>query len=160
MTLANVLKVPPRIDVTREQRGELKPPHTMAIDGPLCEVRVDLTQRHRDLHTALDLPAEAEFGKALVDTGAVATCIDVGVATALGLETVDRGSFQNALQATVALPLCSAAILFAGYSFEIRKAAVVDLQRFGLVSLIGRDILHFGTLCYCGDKGEWEFQDS
>lgn len=159
MTPVNVLKVPPFMDVKQEQRAKLKPPYKMAVSGPLyCEVKIDLTQRRRNLYDVVGLPADPEFGKALVDTGAVATCIDEGVATALGLETIDRGSFQNMLQTSVALPLCSAAILFAGYAFEIRKAAVVDLQRFGLISLIGRDILHFGDLRYCGDKGDWEFK--
>ena len=159
MSPVHALKVPSFLDVKREQIVELESPHKMAVCGPLyCEVKIDLTQRRRNLYDAVGLPANPEFGKALVDTGAVATCIDAGVAAALGLETIDRGSFQNMLQTYVALPLCSAAILFAGYAFEIRKAAVVDLHRFGLISLIGRDILHFGTLCYCGDKGEWEFK--
>lgn len=158
MTPVNVLKVPPFLDVKPEQRAGLEPPHKMAVSGPLyCEVKIDLTQRRRNLYDAMSVPADAEFGKALVDTGAVATCIDAGVATALGLETIDRGMFQNMLQTIVALPLCSAAIQFAGYAFEIRKAAVVDLQRFGLISLIGRDILHFGDLRYCGNRGDWEF---
>lgn len=159
MTPENALKVPPFLSVKREQRVRLQPPHIMAIDGPLCcEVKVDLTHRRRNLYDALSVPAVAESGKALIDTGAVATCIDADVAAALGLETIDRGSFQNLLQTSVVLPLCSAAIMFSGYAFEVHKAAVVNLKRFGLISLIGRDILHYGTLNYRGDQGGWEFK--
>ena len=69
-----------------------------------------------------------------------------------------KGYAQSALADPVIVSMCAVVVSFCGYVFELMNAPIANLKRFGLVSLIGRDILQFGTLQYAGTEANWSFE--
>lgn len=152
-----LVKVPPLMKVKAEQKGGLAAQYHVGLDGLLSDVLVGPTQRLRNLQQIAGVPDNTLEGKTLVDTGAVFTCIDQEAVIDLGLQKVDHVDVNTSLQSSVLAPVYTAEVAFAGYVFEL-FAVAVNLKKNDLLSLIGRDILQLGTLCYSGVEGDWNFE--
>ena len=157
MNAANVIKVPPLIKLSEVEKADLEVPHLLGLNGPRGDVKVELAERHRHIHELVGLPYECRRGKALVDTGAIATSIDISAANSLNMEVVSRTIVETAYQGTNVAPMFSFTMTFCGYAFEFQNAPGADLERFGLLAIIGRDILLHGVLKYSGVEGDWSF---
>ena len=157
MNSANVIKVPPLIKLSEVEKADLEAPHLMGLDGARGDVKVEPTERYRNLYEVVGLPNKCRRGKALLDTGAIATSIDVNAAKCLNMEVVSRTSVQTAYQGTIIAPMFSFTMTFCGYTFEFQNAPGADLDRFGLLAIIGRDILLHGVHEYSGVAGTWNF---
>ena len=124
-----LLKAPPLMKVKPEHRDRLKPPYLMGVDGPLCDIEVSPTQQLRNLQLIAGLADEPLEGRALVDTGAIATCIDSDAAYNLGLQMVDTAYAQTAFQSPVLVSMYSAVVTFAGYAFELHNSPSANLKK-------------------------------
>lgn len=134
-------------------------PHLMGLDGPCCDVKIDLTRRYRNFYEALGLPHDESLpGRAFVDTGAIATSIDIKAANELHLPMVGKTTIQTAYSGGIEARLYPFTMTFCGYAFELLNAPGAPLERFGLIAIIGRDVLLQGVLDYSGVEGEWNFE--
>ena len=127
-------------------------------EGAILPVRValpqDMAERRRRENHPLPLVQKAD---AIMDTGAVQSGIDMGVARALNLEVRNWAMIRTP----------SGVKMQPRYSVSLRIPEVGLLREitvFGLQLaprpyrvLLGRDILSLGTLVYSGWKGSFEF---
>ena len=157
MNPAKTVKVPPLVRLSEMEKADLNAPHLMGFKGARCDVKIDLTERYSRLYEMVGLPRGGLQGRALVDTGAIATSIDKSAAKRLNMEVVSRTLIQTAYKGTIVAPMFSCTMTFSGYSFVIQNAPGADLERFGLIAIIGRDILLHGVHEYSGVKGDWSF---
>jgi len=94
-----------------------------------------------------------QVGWSLIDTGASNTCIDVGVATALGLPIINRVTVQTPAGPTQQ-NVFAAKLSFPGADLPVLsfiEACGAELINQGIVALIGRDFLENKTLIYDGN---------
>ena len=157
MNPAKMVKVPPLVRLSEKEKADLTAPHLMGLDGARGDVKIDLTERYRHLNEVIGLHSKSLRGKALVDTGAIATSIDINAAKSLNMEVVSRTLVQTAYQGTIVAPMFSFTMTFSGYAFVFQNAPGADLERFDLLAIIGRDILLHGVHNYSGVKGDWSF---
>lgn len=158
MDPGNVIKVPPLIRLSQQERDNLAAPHSMGFHGARCDVKIRLPERYRNIYKVLGLPHDKSLqGKALVDTGAIATSIDIDAADSLYLARVGKTIVQTAYHGTTEAHMHPCTMTFCGYPFEFQNAPGAPLKRFGLIAIIGRDVLLHGVLDYSGVEGEWNF---
>jgi hypothetical protein len=133
-------------------------PDLLAKDGPIVDIEVAVPNILRDYLTKnkLNVP-ETVKGKGLINTGAAVSCIDDSVAIKLNVKPtgIVRGhgmsgeSNRNLYSAQIAI--------VAGpqqkWTFESTRIMGVDIQKQGLIALIGRDFLRNGMMIYSGFSG-------
>ena len=128
-------------------------------NGPLFDAFVRVSKSRFDaLHTAKQTVPPAQQIRALLDTGASASCLDLSVITALGIQTT--GTTQISTPSTGNTPqtvnLYDVSILIPGpvppplIFNTVAVAGCELLQAQGFHALIGRDILSVCVFHYNG----------
>lgn len=139
---------------------EIPPTEVMAQRGPVLQVTIGLLEdmAQQLAQQGLIIPPPIA-GLALIDTGASATCIDDAVAQQLGLPVIDVTQIASATHAATQQNVYPALIEAAGFpiKFNAPRAIGAPLASQGIIALIGRDLLRFGTLFYNGLTGEITF---
>lgn len=158
MTKTHELKAPFFIGLNDEQKSQLHHPLLLAYKGPLYSVQLNLEEKQLNLLKALELDAPPISGCALIDTGAAATSVDASTMKQMGAKPFERASLQSSLTNSIVHPICSARITILNYTIEVKKAVMSDLSRFGLISIIGRDVLSLGNFNYAGQAGQFTFK--
>ena len=123
--------------------------------GPNIEVRVGFDPSfRRDALTPPEIPETAYH--ALIDTGAGRSCIDRGLATALGLPVSGERSFAGVFGGPrkTSVHLAQVSIPALQY-FVYGELSAVDLSAAGFSAsvLLGRDFLSNLDLVYSGSTG-------
>ena len=153
MALPQLIIVPPIFEFAKRAERPDNKPHELAFTGPRWQVQIHPLEEDPKAKA----PATSQQGLALVDSGAIATAIDKQVADHFQLRPADEHPFSTPFNDQVRSPLYPFTIRYKGYIFNILKAPVADLQRHGLIALIGRDILLSGLFEHNGRKGTWEY---
>lgn len=102
-------------------------------------------------------------GLALIDTGAIVSCIDSGTAESLGLPVIDTQGLTPVGRGPVMAPVYAATLTEVDTGKVVNwidEYAGVDLARWKVIALVGRDILTHGLLKYNGAKGEFSLSFS
>lgn len=121
--------------------------------GPTTEGTVTFSDRHREDLERSGKETNSKVGRILWDTGASSTCFDAKVAHDLGLAVIDRAPHAGPLGYDENAPIYEGQVIVNGNKFPVSRASAGILERFGLIALIGRDILSRGTLEYDGKTG-------
>lgn len=121
--------------------------------GPKIGGTVTYSEQHRAALAQAGIEVKSEVGQILWDTGASATCFDATTVTKLGLAVIDRAPHGGPLGFDQNAPRYEGQVIINGYSFHVARASAGYLARFGLIALIGRDILSRGRLEYDGRNG-------
>lgn len=120
--------------------------------GPLVRVTVE-----RSASSTVASQARLQSGQALIDTGADRTSFDRKAAEAAGLFRAGTGRISSATHHDQAAPQFDGRLRIDGLgrSFDLRRADGLNLRPFGLIALIGRDILEECVLVYNGPDGSF-----
>ena len=96
-------------------------------------------------------------GMLMVDTGALATCVDQNAAERAGLQVVDSGPVSSVTHANQVVPIYSGIIeiVGSGISVTCNRAYGVNLGQQGIIALVGRDLLKLSVLIYNGPDGSY-----
>jgi predicted aspartyl protease len=102
-------------------------------------------------------------GVALIDTGASSSCIDIGVATKLGLVAINQASVHTpggpATQSVFAVRMeftgCTLKPLDSWFVLGSQLTSLGAIAGAPLVALLGRDYLGGAVLVYNGPIGAW-----
>ena len=154
----HLVKAPFFLSLTDEQKSRFTLPDILGYEGPCYPVKITPVERQLNLLKALKLDAPPQCGLALIDTGAGATSVDAAAMKEMGAKAFERASLQSSLTTESVHPVYSATIKILNYEIEVKKAIMSDLSRFGLISIIGRDVLSLGNLNYAGKAGEFTFE--
>ena len=134
----------------------LDPKTVLQKRGPVVQVSVSLGSAHAQTlqQSGQAVPAPIS-GYALIDTGADGTCIDGGSAAKMGLPVIDVTKMSSASHEDTAQNVHPIKIEFAGVPIivEAERATTAKLERFGLLLIIGRDVLQHCNLVYNGIAG-------
>lgn len=132
-------------------------PDLLAKEGPIVDIEVAVPNILRDYMTKnkLEVP-EAVKGKGLIDTGAAVSCIDDSVAIKLNVKPtgmvkghgMSGESNRNLYSAQIAIVTGPQR-----WAYESTRIMGVDIQKQGLIALIGRDFLRNGMMIYSGFSG-------
>ncbi len=138
---------------SQDQQGNiitLQPSEAMRHVGPIMPVILTplgaSPQQSGD--TALSVS-----GQALIDTGAMTTCVDAEAAKQVGLAIVGSGYINSATHADQEVPIFAGSLHIEGASMaaEFTQAFGANLAAHqGIVALIGRDLLSRCVLVYNG----------
>ena len=98
-------------------------------------------------------------GFALIDTGALSTCLDISTAEIIGLPVCGTTEITSASH-TVEVPIFVGKLVLPNFiNINVKRGAGVNLKEFGtdlgLIALIGRDILEIAILVYNGPGGSF-----
>jgi hypothetical protein len=119
--------------------------------GPVVQVTVGVSpvMATQLAQQGASIPAPIA-GIALIDTGAIGTCIDDGVAQQLGLPVIDVVQMASASHAATQQNVYPAVLEVIGgnITLNVPRAMGAALGVQGLVALIGRDVLAQCTLHY------------
>ncbi len=132
-------------------------PGTLILRGPCLQVTVTLSapMATQIASQGGTVPAPVS-GLAMIDTGAMMTCIDDEAALQLGLPVIDVIAIASASHAETMQRVYPAHIEgFGGISIEAPRAVGAALASQGLIALIGRDILQHCCLYYNGPAGQF-----
>jgi predicted aspartyl protease len=103
------------------------------------------------------VPPAPITGTAIIDTGAMMTCIDDSVAKSMGLPIIDVLSMISASHSAVPQNVYPIRVEAVGTSieFDVNRAmgSIIDMQ--GVILLLGRDALRNCTLFYNGTTGQF-----
>jgi len=128
------------------------------LSGPRVQVIVGLGRQFVESLLARGEPVpEPIVGDALIDTGAVRTCVDDQVARQLRLPVLGRANLSTASHASIQTNMHPVKIEFvgSGLSSNILQAPACSLASQKLAILIGRDVLQQFLLVYNGPLGQW-----
>ena len=96
-------------------------------------------------------------GHALIDTGAIATCIDADTAKSLNLPVIDVVKMASASHPATDANVYPVRLEIIGspkpIEFNVARAIGAPLKVQGLIALVGRDVLAHCTLIYQGGIG-------
>ena len=126
--------------------------------GPRLQITLSLLEAQlkaiADIGEPLPNPIS---GVALIDTGALSTCIDQKAADAAGLAVVDSGLMTSATHENELVPIYAARLDIAGIpeNVEAKRAYGAILEPQGLTALVGRDLLASCILVYNGTDGSF-----
>ena len=148
-------KAPYFIGLTDEEKSRLHKPFILGLKGSLCIVKINLTEAHLDLLRISEADPDPISGLAMIDTGAGATSVDEEAVRKIGAKEFDRASFSSSLSKNTSKPICSITITINDFKIEVTKAVMSNLKRFGLISIIGRDLLSLSDLRYEGHTGNY-----
>jgi predicted aspartyl protease len=134
------------------------PQQTLQLQGPRVQVAVGAAQSLiSQLIQRGDTPPSPFTGVALIDTGATVTSIDNSVAQQLKLPVIDVQDMSSASHAKTPCNIYPVSITIAGLqtNLDVPRCMGAELQPFGIVVLIGRDILSRCTFHYNGLTAEF-----
>ena len=130
----------------------------MKVKGPIIPV---LVAQSPPLLKALKAKTEKKIdGWALIDTGANHTAIDGELAQELRLPVIDRINISTPSHEKHLASVYSGGIIYiknTGASFLLPRAVAAQLQKQGILMLLGRDFLSLGILIYNGNIGSFSF---
>jgi predicted aspartyl protease len=120
--------------------------------GPLVQVTIWLADPVASKLAEEGKPVPAPVvGNALLDTGAVSTCIDEEAAQKLQLPVVNVVNMASASHPSTKANVYPVKFQIAGLPFDFTALAIgAPLAVQGLIALIGRDVLQHCTLIYSG----------
>lgn len=136
---------------------ELRPAIVLQGRGPVLQVAITVAEQIAAELVKQGKPVHPPVaGLALVDTGAAMTCVDQDAANELQLPVVDVVTMSSASHAKHPANVYPIRIGIAGLTVAINapRAIGAALKAQGLIALIGRDVLAYGTLFYNGIAGE------
>ena len=147
-----------RIQVSGEGRNAegdkvpLPPGVALANGGPRVQTVVTPLEGHlKFLTTQGEEPPAPVAGHALIDTGALVTCIDQAAAMRAGLACVDSGPLTSATHTDQIVPVFAGRLTIEGFGqINALKCYGANLEPQGLIALIGRDLLSNCVLVYDG----------
>ena len=128
--------------------------------GPLLDILIGVSEgRAEALKRASQEVPSLKKVRALIDTGASCSCIDLQIINSLGLTPTGSTSVQTASTGAtphntdlydiyLGIPLGSIICTFA-----ITAVVALDLAHQGIDVIIGRDILKTALVIYNGEKG-------
>lgn len=129
----------------------------LAARGPCVQVTLGISksfaQQLQQQGQSLPQPVS---GLALIDTGAISTCIDAGIASRIGLPVIDVVNMASASHASTQQNIHPVQIEVVGLpiSIDAPRSMGVLLANQGLIALLGRDVLQQCTLFYNGLTGQ------
>jgi predicted aspartyl protease len=135
---------------------DLPPSQVLLQRGPVVQVTISLgTAMSQILQQAGQSIPPPVSGLALIDTGATTTCINKEAADAMGLPVIDVGKMSSATHVDEPSNIHPIKIEFVGVpiTVEVERAMCANLKQFGLLALIGRDLLVHCNLVYNGFAG-------
>ena len=96
-------------------------------------------------------------GRALIDTGALLTCVDAAAAQRAGLAMVGTGMVTTATHANEVVPIFAGRLYIDAVSVSVNAnhAMGVNLESQDLIALIGRDVLVNCVFVYNGLDGSF-----
>ena len=135
---------------------EVPPSAALQARGPCVQVQVEL---HRPMAKVLAEKGEevppTKTGWAMIDTGASHTCVDDAMAQALKLPVVGSRKISSASNAESDRNVYPVSLEIAGLgTLDVSDAIGVELERQGIVALIGRSALSAFVLIYNGPGGQ------
>jgi len=136
---------------------ELPAPFVLRTRGPAVEIAVAVSSELEQSLSDANQPVRAAItGLALIDTGAVATCVDETVAQQLGVAPIDVVRISSASHAQADKSVYPVRLRLLGTTIEVAasRAIGVPLQPQGFIALLGRDFLERFVLIYNGPAGE------
>jgi hypothetical protein len=136
---------------------QVSPRDVLAQRGPVLQVEITLPESiaaELIKHGKTIQPPVAGLG--LVDTGAIATCVDEDAAKQLQLPVIDVVTMSSTSHASHPANVYPIRIKVAGLPMAIyaQRAIGAALKAQGLVALLGRDVLSHCTFIYNGLAGE------
>src|SRR5438067_1699528 len=135
----------------------IPPPIILAQRGPCVQIAVTLADQIAGELVKQGKPVPAAVsGLGLIDTGAVSTCIDEGVAKRMNLPVVNVVTLASASHASTQANVYPVKFQIAGFPVAINAPSAIGAQLAaqGLLALIGRDLLQHCSLIYNGFSGE------
>lgn len=129
----------------------------LAHRGPVVTVSLRPLARQLQAMAARGeaIPAAVE-GLALVDTGATHTCVDEVAASRAGLSVVDWATITSASHSGHRVPVFTCEIEVAGLGRNrVPRAMGANLEKQGLLAIIGRDALGSTVFIYNGPSGSF-----
>jgi predicted aspartyl protease len=134
--------------------------HKLARLGPWIMMGVALHPKQAEL---MDAPPEAVKGKALIDTGASMSVIDLGVVEKLGLQPINRVPLRGCSDAEpLQAPTYMVRFVFAARDLEDKTVVAAGLplsrKQGDQIALIGRDILRAARFSYDGPAGSFTLE--
>ncbi|MBF0459568.1 MAG: hypothetical protein HQK99_16885 [Nitrospirae bacterium] len=132
----------------------ITPPDLLWVRGPLIAVRIEipLSLEKSLIQDNISVP-QPITGWGLIDTGAIATAVDINVIESLELVPVDRGIVLTP-QGSAEQDKFSLRIMLTGLTtMNAPKVFGSKLKEHGVIALIGRDILKHCVLVYNGTTG-------
>ncbi len=136
----------------------LSPGGSLQQAGPLVQLTLTPLEEHaKAIAEKEGAMPEPVSGFALIDTGAVNTCVDQEAAKRAGLVIVDSGKMTSATHKAEVVPVYAGAFDFANFPINlvVQRAYGAHLAPQGLIALIGRDVLQRCLFIYNGPDGSF-----
>ena len=133
-------------------------PNLLAPNGPALPIEISIPDSYVDLLQIASIPIPSPLsGSALIDTGARFTAVDINVLQQLGIDPVSTIEVITPSGREIQ-GIYMVRIGFVGTSippFQPWWVTGSQLQAFGHIALIGRDILNQSLMVYDGKHGMW-----
>ena len=148
-----------RAEITTKGKT-LPAPSVFRDRGPIVPVELMVSDAHQEVLKQQQKPIPAPMkGFALIDTGALSTCLDISTAEIIGLPVCGTTEITSASH-TVEVPIFVGKLVLPDFiNINVQRGAGVNLKGFGtdldLIALIGRDILEGAILVYNGPAGSF-----
>ena len=143
----------------RTRAGEVVPaPEFLANAGAVIPVTLTLSD---DVQRACiergEQPPAPVNGRAMIDTGASATCFDADAAQRAGLPVVGVAQMTSASHANHQVPTFAGKIVCPTIVIDVESGMGANLSSVGggLIALLGRDVLKSAILTYNGPDGHF-----
>jgi hypothetical protein len=147
----------PIISKIYHSSGKLTP-DLLAKDGPIVDLEIAVPNILRDylVKNNKNIP-EVVKGKGLIDTGAAVSCIDDSIATKLNVKPTGvargHGMSGESIRNLYSVQISIVAAPQQKWTFESTRIMGVEIEKQGLIALIGRDFLRNGIMIYSGFSG-------
>ncbi len=151
------ITAPPLYKLHNSSYPNIYPAQKLGFWGLRHEVTIGLTNEYKKRYWYENLSEIDITGKAMIDTGSIASAVDSEVVTKLGVKSMDSTLLSTSAKGTKITEMYSLTMKFKGYYFDVFKMAEANLKPHNLIALIGRDILHLGSLQYTGPDAYWHF---
>lgn len=147
-----------RQEAPTEDGGKRPAPEALVMRGSVIPVVLTLTEETKRAfeERKLQVP-EPVSGLAMIDTGASSTCFDETSARKAGLVITQTAMMSSASHEKHEVPVFLGRILGnpGPINVDAHLGLGANLTHFGLVALIGRDMLHDALFTYNGADGSF-----
>lgn len=129
------------------------PPPVLRSRGAVCPIKISLPQILKDRLTkqSQEIPTP-ESGRALIDTGASVSVVDLSVIRKLQISSIGVAKVGTA-GGPIRRNLYPARFILPRLAIELGRVIGANLGRFQIIAIIGRDILSKFILIYHGPAG-------
>ncbi|HVY73094.1 MAG TPA: aspartyl protease family protein [Candidatus Paceibacterota bacterium] len=135
--------------------GQTLSPELLRQEGPTIDVAIEAPEALADALRKQGKSLSPQKGKALIDTGASSSVVDESVIKALQVNAIGKRTVYSVGSEVEEMDTYPAKFSFPGSTLPQLDFSSVTaspyLQKQGLIALIGRDILQYGTLIYHGN---------